>query len=82
MRRALPLPVVGALCLIAFAVGLGIARGGGGGHRADPLAARVRAELQESYYRPLSYQVLALGTVPAMIAALHDPYTVYLDPAS
>jgi carboxyl-terminal processing protease len=81
VRRALPLPVVGALCLVAFAVGLGLARAGGS-HAADPLAARVRVELQEGYYRPLSSQVLALGTVPAMIAALHDPYTTYLDPAA
>jgi carboxyl-terminal processing protease len=81
VRRALPLPVVGALCLVAFAVGLGIAHGNGP-HRADPLAARVRTELRDSYYRPLPPQVLALGSVPAIIAALHDPYTEYLDPAA
>jgi carboxyl-terminal processing protease len=81
VRRALPLPVVGALCLVAFAVGLGISRASGT-HRADPLAARVRTELQNGYYRPISSQVLALGSVPAMIAALHDPYTDYLDPAA
>jgi carboxyl-terminal processing protease len=81
VRRALPLPVVGALCLVAFAIGIGIARSGGSGH-ADPIAARVRAELEGRYYRALPAGVLALGTVPAMIAALHDPYTEYLDPAA
>src|SRR5919204_6558986 len=81
VRRALPLPVVGALCLVAFALGLGISRAGSS-HAADPLAARVRAELRAGYYRPVASQVLALGTVPAMLAALHDPYTQYLDPAA
>jgi carboxyl-terminal processing protease len=81
VRRALPLPIVGALCLVAFAVGIGIARSGDSSS-ADPLAARVRAELEGRYYRALPADVLALGTVPAMIAALHDPYTEYLDPAA
>jgi carboxyl-terminal processing protease len=80
VRRALPLPVVGALCLVAFAIGIGIARSGSS--RADPIAARVRAELEGRYYRALPADVLALETVPAMIAALHDPYTQYLDPAA
>jgi carboxyl-terminal processing protease len=81
VRRALPLPVVGALCLVAFAVGIGIARSGGSAG-ADPIAARVRAELEGRYYRALPADVLALRTVPAMIAALRDPYTEYLDPAA
>jgi len=65
---------------VAFAVGLGIAHGGGS--HGDALAARVRVELRAGYYRSLPPQVLALGSVPAMLAALHDPYTEYLDPAA
>jgi carboxyl-terminal processing protease len=42
---------------------------------------QVRMELAQRYYRRLSSPVLAQPTIPKLIAALHDRYTVYLSPA-
>jgi carboxyl-terminal processing protease len=39
----------------------------------------VRAELLHAYYRPVPSNVLNAPSVSAMLAALNDPYTDYLD---
>ncbi|HEY2936680.1 MAG TPA: S41 family peptidase [Gaiellaceae bacterium] len=83
MRRRLTIPAVAILCTVAFAIAVVIVEtGGGGSARAEALTARVRLALEQDYYRKLPRQVLAQRTVPDLIAALHDPYTEYLDPAS
>ncbi len=41
---------------------------------------QVRQELLRSYYRPLPANALNAPSVPAILNALHDPYTEYLDP--
>ncbi len=83
MRRRLTIPAVAILCTIAFAIAVVIVQtGGGGSARAEALTARVRLALEQDYYRKLPRQVLAQRTVADLIAALHDPYTEYLDPAS
>ncbi len=83
MRRALSIPAVAALCAIALAIGLAVAHGTGGrpAPRSETVVERVRDELAAAYYRRLPPRILGLSSVPAMLAALHDPYTEYLDPA-
>jgi len=82
MRRVLFLAVSGALLVGAFAGGYVLA------HRAaktQPPAATpsvvdaVRMELAAHYYRPVPARVLRLRSVSSILAALHDPYTEYLD---
>jgi carboxyl-terminal processing protease len=82
VRRRLWIPGVATLCAVAFAIGLSAVHGGGSDARAETLTARVRLALEQDYYRKLPPRVLAQPTVPDLIAALHDPYTEYLDPAS
>jgi carboxyl-terminal processing protease len=47
---------------------------------ALPVLDQVREALAGGYYRHLSPRVLRLSSVNAMLHALHDPYTAYLDP--
>jgi carboxyl-terminal processing protease len=83
VRRRLTIPAIAILCSVAFAIAVVIVQAGDGGSaRAESLTARVRLALEQDYYRNLPRQVLAQRTVPDLIAALHDPYTEYLDPAS
>jgi carboxyl-terminal processing protease len=82
VRRRFWIPVVSILCAVAFAIGVLVVHGGGEAARAETLTARVRLALEQDYYRKLPRQVLAHQTVPGLIAALHDPYTEYLDPAA
>jgi len=44
------------------------------------LVDEVREALAARYYRPVPANVLQLGSVDAMLSALRDPYTAYLDP--
>jgi carboxyl-terminal processing protease len=44
--------------------------------------AEVREALSARYYQPLPADLLQLGSVHAMLSALHDPYTAYLTPLS
>jgi carboxyl-terminal processing protease len=46
--------------------------------RHPTLLQQVRTELATRYYRPVPQRVLQLQSVPAMLAALDDPYTRYL----
>ena len=82
MRRATAIVGIAAAVVVAFALGLAVAGGGGGTTaRGSSIADEVRAELAGRYYRPVPPEVLRLPDVREMIAALHDPYTEFLDPA-
>jgi carboxyl-terminal processing protease len=78
LRRPAAL-ALGVAVLVAFAVGLVL--------RPLPRSTgpseldQVRTELAQHYYRRLSPAMLAEPTIPKLIAALHDRYTVYLSPA-
>ena len=47
---------------------------------ANTVLEQVRTELMRSYYRPVPANVLREPSVSAMLGALRDPYTEYLDP--
>jgi carboxyl-terminal processing protease len=65
--------------VLAFALGLVLRPFARSSRHAEPtLVAVVRTELATRYYRPVPERVLAMKSVPAMLAALHDPYTRYL----
>ena len=82
MRRRLPIVVLVAVAVVGpFALGYSRSRA----DRATrplvlPVVDQVREALAGGYYRPLSPRVLNLSSVDAMLSALHDPYTAYLDP--
>ena len=83
MRRALV--TLAAVGLLGASFSLGFLLSGRGGTSAAPkhqvsVIAAVRDALASRYYRPVSPEVLKLATVHAMLAALDDPYTEYLDP--
>jgi carboxyl-terminal processing protease len=82
MRRALTFLGIAAFGVGAFGLGMLLAGPERGGVPPSSLVERVRAELASSYYRPVPREVLRLGTVESMIAALNDPYTEYLDPVA
>jgi len=63
----------------AMAFGMSLGGGGTGPAGADTLLEHVRTELMRSYYRPVPANVLREPSVSAMLSALHDPYTEYLD---
>lgn len=80
MRRALILAVSGALLAGAFAGGYVLAHRAPPPPRASPSVVDVvRMELASHYYRPVPARVLRLRSVSAILRALHDPYTEYLD---
>jgi carboxyl-terminal processing protease len=71
----------------AFAVGFTLH--GGAGVLAGPSPVRrqtnldqVRVQLISRYYRNVPDRILSLPTISGILAALHDPYTVYLDPTA
>jgi carboxyl-terminal processing protease len=81
MRRALILPAVVVLA-VPFVAGYLLSRSD---RATSPVAIpaavdEVREALAARYYRPLSANVLRLGSVDAMLSALRDPYTSYLTP--
>jgi carboxyl-terminal processing protease len=83
MRRALILPAVVVLA-VPFVAGYLISRPD---RATSPVAIpqavdEVREALAARYYRPVSANVLRLGSVVAMLSALRDPYTAYLTPTS
>ncbi len=85
MRRALA--TVAVIGLLGAAFSLGFLLSGRGGRSTAPahqpsVVAAVRDDLASRYYRPVPPEVLKLATVRAMLAALDDPYTEYLDPPS
>lgn len=82
MRRR---SVLAAAVATVLAFGLGVALrplevGKRGATPQQTQLEGVRAELATRYYRRVPARVLRLGSVPAMLAALHDPYTRYLPP--
>ena len=58
----------------------GSSRRGASGGTYD-LNAVIVSELQAHYYKPIDAARLEQAGVKATLAALHDPYTVYLTPA-
>jgi carboxyl-terminal processing protease len=84
MRRTL---ILGA-AVVALAGAFTAAYGLSGSDRATTpvaipsLVDEVRDALAGCYYRPVSADVLRLGSVDAMLSALRDPYTAYLTPRS
>src|SRR5438034_9509508 len=82
MRRANAILGIAVAVVVAFSLGLALAGGGGGTPaRSSSVRDQVSAELAARYYRSVSPDVLRLPDVQQMIAALHDPYTEFLDPA-
>jgi carboxyl-terminal processing protease len=63
----------------AFWAGLALTHHGVASAGADPVLTEVRQELMDAYYRPVPANVLNAPSVSAMLRALHDPYTDYLD---
>jgi carboxyl-terminal processing protease len=83
MRRALILSGAVVVLTVPFAAGYVLSRGDRAtGAVAISPVAEVREALAARYYRPVSAGVLHLGSVSAMLAALRDPYTAYLDASS
>jgi carboxyl-terminal processing protease len=80
LRRTL-LSAVGTVAVVgAVAIGMSLAGGGATPAGADTvLLEHVRTELLRSYYRPVPANVLRQPSVSAMLGALQDPYTEYLD---
>jgi carboxyl-terminal processing protease len=69
--------------VLAFGLGVALRPLEVGKRAATPHPTKlegVRAELATRYYRRVPARVLRLGSVHAMVAALHDPYTRYLPP--
>ncbi len=84
MRRALILPAAVVVLAGSFVAGYLLSRPD---HATQPVAIpslvdEVREALAARYYRPVSAEVLRLGSVTAMLSALRDPYTAYLTPPS
>jgi carboxyl-terminal processing protease len=49
--------------------------------KPDPILVQVRETLLSSYFLPISHATLTETSVTALIDALGDPYTEYLEPA-
>ncbi len=81
MRRASRILAVATAIAGAFAVGLAL-HPGRRDHGTTSVVQQVRSELATRYYRRVPAEVLRLRSVSEMIAALDDPYTRLLDPAS
>jgi carboxyl-terminal processing protease len=78
LRRSGPFAVAVAVVL-AFGLGLALRPFHRPPARTQPtVLEQVRAELATRYYRPVPQRVLQKQSVPAMLAALDDPYTRYL----
>ena len=82
MRRAIPFLLLAAAVAGAFLAGFTITGGSTSTGEAAAAAevAHVRSHLQSRYYRRVPDRVLRQKTVGAILAALGDPYTEYLEP--
>ena len=81
MARTLSSVAVTAAIVAAFLAGFSLTQHGTtSAAGADPVLTEVRQDLLRGYYRPLPANALNAPNVPAMLAALHDPYTDYLTP--
>ena len=86
MRRAAGIAAIALLVGAAFATGLLLTRPGTPETtRTEAARARlideVRTELLTRYYKPVPPAALRKQTVDELLAALHDPYTEYLNAA-
>lgn len=83
MRRTLILPAAIVVLAGPFVAGYLLSRPD---RATSPVAitpvTEVRDALAARYYRPVSAGVLRLGSVGAMLSALRDPYTAYLNAPS
>ena len=84
LRRTLILGAAVAVVAGSSAAAVGLSRSD---RATTPVAIpslvdEVREALAARYYRPVSDNVLRLGSVNAMLTALRDPYTAYLTPRS
>ena len=85
MRSSRRLLAVAAVVL-AFAVGFGLAsvlaRAGSTASARGQAALyrQVLRDLQRDYYRPVNVAKLGQAGITGLLAALHDPYTVYFTP--
>jgi carboxyl-terminal processing protease len=79
LRRSRVL-AVGAAVVLAFGLGAALhpLRAHRPVERRASLVAEVRRQLETRYYRRVPARVLDRRSVPAMLAALRDPYTRYL----
>jgi len=50
------------------------------GAGSDSLITDIQDQLKSGYYVPVSPTTLERASIDGMLAALHDPYTYYLDP--
>lgn len=81
MRRAPWILLVAAAVVVSFSVGLAAFGGGSSARGSSSVVDEVRTQLVTRYYRPVPASVLSLTDVGAMLSALDDPYTEFLDPA-
>jgi carboxyl-terminal processing protease len=81
-RRALMLAASALVVAGPFVAGYLLSRPdrASGPVAAPSVVDEVREALAARYYRPVPADVLRLGSVDAMLSALRDPYTSYLDP--
>jgi carboxyl-terminal processing protease len=78
LRRSGPLAVALA-AVLAFGLGVALRPFHRTAAKAPPtVVQQVRTELTTRYYRPVPQRILRMESVPAMLAALDDPYTRYL----
>ena len=82
MRRVLWLLGVGTAAVAAFLLGASLQSRAQPEAQAATVLDQVRGHLAASYYRRVDARILRLRSVESMLAALGDPYTEYLDPAS
>lgn len=87
MRRIQWIVAVAVSTACAFALGIALAGRAFGPPKVRPdsrtaVLNQVRSELANRYYRSVPSRILGLTSVDAMLAALDDPYTSYLDPTS
>jgi carboxyl-terminal processing protease len=80
MRRATWITLVAAAVVVSFSIGLAAFGGGSSARGSSSVVDEVRTQLVTRYYRPVPPEVLSLTDVDAMISALGDPYTEFLDP--
>ena len=75
-----------AVAALAFGGGFGVAtlldRGAATASASSQADAyrQVLTDLQRSYYRPVDVAKLGRSGITALLASLHDPYTVYFSP--
>ena len=86
MRALRTTLVVVALAVLIFvggvAAGVALQRAGssGGARAQGDLVRQILTDLQRNYYKPVDLAKLGHTGITALLASLHDPYTVYFTP--